>query len=118
MVRTPAARQHIPPRAAISDRESTRPSANEVSRSQFFRDLCAPFYGADWPGAKVSQGLRDSFWLQSMQAGFNAALDCIKAFSETNFPRGLREFDVPTLVLHGDDDKSCRSARRPCCPPR
>lgn len=74
-------------------------------RAQFFRDLSAPFYGANRPGAKVSQGLRDSFWLQGMQAGLNAAFDCIKAFSETDFTRDLAEFDVPTLILHGDDDQ-------------
>jgi non-heme chloroperoxidase len=76
-----------------------------ADRSQFFKDLSAPFYGANRPGAKVSQGLRDSFWLQGMQAGFNAAFDCIKAFSETDFTEDLAKFDVPTLVLHGDDDQ-------------
>ncbi|MGA7049169.1 MAG: alpha/beta hydrolase [Candidatus Sulfotelmatobacter sp.] len=74
-------------------------------RSQFFKDLSAPFYGANRPGAKVSQGLRDSFWLQGMLCGFNAAYDCIKAFSETDFTEDLRKFDVPTLILHGDDDQ-------------
>src|SRR5271170_967366 len=63
-------------------------------RSQFFQDLSTPFYGANRPGAKVSQGLRDSFWLQGMQAGFNAAFDCIKAFSETDFTEDLKKFDV------------------------
>jgi non-heme chloroperoxidase len=76
-----------------------------ADRSQFFKDLSAPFYGANRPGAKVSQGLRDSFWLQGMLAGFKAVFDCIKAFSETDFTRDLREFDVPTLILHGDDDQ-------------
>jgi non-heme chloroperoxidase len=76
-----------------------------TDRSQFFKDLSAPFYGANRPRAKVSQGLRDSFWLQGMQAGFNAAFDCIKAFSETDFTEDLKKFDVPTLVLHGDDDQ-------------
>jgi non-heme chloroperoxidase len=76
-----------------------------ADRSQFFKDLSAPFYGANRPGAKVSQGLRDSFWLQGMQAGFNAAFDCIRAFSETDFTEDLEKFDVPTLVLHGDDDQ-------------
>jgi len=76
-----------------------------ADRSQFFKDLSAPFYGANRPGAKVSQGLRDSFWRQGMQAGFNAAFDCIKAFSETDFTADLEKFDVPTLVLHGDDDQ-------------
>jgi non-heme chloroperoxidase len=74
-------------------------------RSQFFKDLSAPFYGANRPGAKVSQGLRDFFWLQGMQSSFKAAYDCIKAFSETDFTEDLKKFDVPTLVLHGDDDQ-------------
>ncbi len=76
-----------------------------ADRSQFFKDLSAPFYGANRPGAKVSQGLRDSFWLQGMQCGFNAALDCIKAFSETDFTEDLKKFDAPTLIIHGDDDQ-------------
>jgi non-heme chloroperoxidase len=74
-------------------------------RSQFFKDLSAPFYGANRPGAKVSQGLRDSFWLQGMQAGHKAVIDCIKAFSETDLTEDLKKFDVPTLILHGDDDQ-------------
>jgi non-heme chloroperoxidase len=76
-----------------------------ADRSQFFKDLTAPFYGANRPGAKVSQGLRDSFWLQGMLAGFKGVIDCIKAFSETNFTEDLKRFDVPTLILHGDDDQ-------------
>jgi non-heme chloroperoxidase len=76
-----------------------------ADRAQFFKDLSAPFYGANRPGAKVSQGLRDSFWLQGMVCGFNAAFDCIKAFSETDFTEDLKKFDVPTLFLHGDDDQ-------------
>ena len=76
-----------------------------ADRSQFFRDLSAPFYGANRPGAQVSQGLRDSFWLQGMQAGFKNAFDCIKAFSETDHSEDLKKFDVPTLILHGDDDQ-------------
>jgi non-heme chloroperoxidase len=76
-----------------------------ADRAQFFRDLSAPFYGGNRPGAKVSQGLRDSFWLQSMLCGHNAAYDCIKAFSETDFTEDLKKFDVPTLILHGDDDQ-------------
>jgi len=76
-----------------------------ADRSQFFKDLTLPFYGANRPGAKVSQGLRDSFWLQGMQAGFKGVLDCIKAFSETDFTEDLKKFDVPTLILHGDDDQ-------------
>src|SRR2546423_4650535 len=74
-------------------------------RSQFFKDLSAPFYGANRPNAKVSQGLRDSFWLQGMLCGHKAAYDCIKAFSETDFTEDLKKFDVPTLILHGDDDQ-------------
>ena len=76
-----------------------------ADRSQFFKDLSAPFYGANHPGAKVSQGLRDSFWLQGMLAGFPAAYECIKQFSETDFTDDLKKFDVPTLILHGDDDQ-------------
>lgn len=74
-------------------------------RSQFFKDLSAPFYGANRPGNKVSQGLRDSFWLQGMLCGHKAAYDCVKAFSETDFTEDLKKMDVPTLILHGDDDQ-------------
>lgn len=74
-------------------------------RSQFFKDLSAPFYGANRPGSKVSQGLRDSFWMQGMQAGIKPAYDCVKAFSETDQTADLAKFDVPTLILHGDDDQ-------------
>ena len=76
-----------------------------ADRSQFFQDLAIPFYGANRPGAAVSQGLKDSFWLLGMQAGFKAAFDCIKAFSETDFTADLRRLEVPTLVIHGDDDQ-------------
>jgi non-heme chloroperoxidase len=76
-----------------------------ADRSQFFKDLTTPFYGANRAGAKVSQGLRDSFWFQGMQAGLKAVLDCIKAFSETDFTEDLKNIDVPTLILHGDDDQ-------------
>jgi len=76
-----------------------------TDRAQFFKDLSAPFYGVNRPGAKVSQGLRDSFWLQGMLAGHKAVYDCIKAFSETDFTEDLKKFDVPTLILHGDDDQ-------------
>ena len=76
-----------------------------ADRSQYFKDFSAPFYGANRPGSKVSQGLRDSFWLQSMQGGLKGEYDCIKAFSETDFTDDLKAFDVPTLVLHGDDDQ-------------
>jgi non-heme chloroperoxidase len=80
-------------------------AAVQSDRSQFFRDLSAPFYGANRTGSKVSQGLRDSFWLQGMMCGLPAAYDCIKAFSETDFTEDLKKIDVPTLILHGDDDQ-------------
>ena len=76
-----------------------------ADRSQFFKDLTTPFYGGNRAGAQVSQGVRDSFWMQGMQAGHKPALDCIKAFSETDFTEDLKRFDVPTLVMHGDDDQ-------------
>ena len=76
-----------------------------ADRAQFFKDLAVPFYGANRPGSKVSQALRDSFWLQSMQAGFKNVYDCIKAFSETDQTEDLRTFNVPTLFIHGDDDQ-------------
>jgi non-heme chloroperoxidase len=76
-----------------------------ADRSQFFRDLSEPFYGFNRPGAKVSQGLRESFWLQGMMAGHKAVYNCIKAFSETDFTDDLKKFDVPTLILHGDGDQ-------------
>ena len=74
-------------------------------RSQYWKDFSAPFYGANRPGSKVSQGLRDSFWLQGMMAGLKAEYDCVKAFSETDQTEDLKKFDVPTLILHGDDDQ-------------
>ena len=76
-----------------------------ADRSQFFTDLTIPFYGGNRPGATLSQGVRDAFWMQGMQAGFKNALDCIKAFSETDFTDDLTSFDVPTLIMHGDDDQ-------------
>jgi len=77
-----------------------------ADRSQFYRDLAGgPFFGANRPGAKVSQGMIDSFWLQGMQAGHKNTFDCIKAFSETDFTEDLKAFDVPTLIVHGDDDQ-------------
>jgi len=76
-----------------------------ADRSQFFKDLTVPFYGANRSGAKVSQGLRDSFWLQGMQAGFKGVIDCIRAFSETDFTDDLKKFKVRTLIIHGDDDQ-------------
>jgi non-heme chloroperoxidase len=80
-------------------------SAVVADRSQFWKELTLLFYGYNRPGAKVSQGVRDSFWLQGMMAGFPAAYFCIKAFSETDQTEDLKKFDVPTLILHGDDDQ-------------
>ena len=77
----------------------------KADRSQFFTDLSAPFYGANRPGSKVSDGLRHSFWLQGMMCGFPAAYYCIKAFSESDCTEDLKKFDIPTLILHGDDDQ-------------
>jgi non-heme chloroperoxidase len=75
-------------------------------RSKFYRDLASgPFFGFNRPGAKVSQGMIDWFWLQGMQAGHKNTLDCIQAFSETDFTEDLKKFDLPTLILHGDDDQ-------------
>ncbi len=76
-----------------------------ADRSQFFKDLTVPFYGANRAGATVSQGVRDAFWMQGMQAGFKGVIDCIKAFSETDFTEDLKRIDVPTLIMHGDDDQ-------------
>jgi non-heme chloroperoxidase len=74
-------------------------------RSQFYQDLALPFYGANRPGATVSQGVLDQFWLWSMQSGLKNSYDCIKAFSETDFTEDLKKIDVPTLILHGEDDQ-------------
>lgn len=76
-----------------------------ANRSQFFKDLTFPFYGYNKPGAKVSQGVQDAFWLQGMRASIIGAYDCIKAFSETDFTEDLKKIDVPTLILHGDADQ-------------
>jgi len=76
-----------------------------ADRSQFFKDLTMPFYGYNRPDAKISEGVRNSFWLQGMMAGFPAAYFCIKAFSETDMTEDLKKIDVPTLILHGDDDQ-------------
>jgi non-heme chloroperoxidase len=77
----------------------------QADRSQFFKDLSMPFYGYNRPGTKVSEGVRNSFWLQGMMAGFPASYFCIKAFSETDTTEDLKKFDVPTLIMHGDDDQ-------------
>ena len=76
-----------------------------ADRSQFWNDLGMPFYGYNRPGAKISEGVRESFWLQGMMAGMPASYFCIKAFSETDMTEDLRKIDVPTLILHGDDDQ-------------
>jgi non-heme chloroperoxidase len=77
-----------------------------ADRSQLYKDLASgPFFGANRPGAKVSQGVIDSFWLQGMQASHKSTFDCIKAFSETDFSEDLKKFDLPTLIVHGDDDQ-------------
>jgi non-heme chloroperoxidase len=76
-----------------------------ADRSQFFKDLSLPFYGYNRPGAKASEGVRESFWLQGMTAGFPAAYFCIKAFSETDQTEDLKKFDMPTLIIQGDDDQ-------------
>ena len=100
MLKTPANPEGLPMevfddlRAAISR-----------DRSHFYRELAHQFYGANRPGAKVSQGILDQFWLWSMQAGLKNAYECIKAFSETDFTEDLKKFDVPTFLLHGEDDQ-------------
>jgi non-heme chloroperoxidase len=80
-------------------------SSLKKDRSQFYKDLATQFYGANRPGAKVSQGILDQFWLWSMQAGLKNAYESIKAFSETDFTEDLKKIDVPTLVMHGEDDQ-------------
>jgi non-heme chloroperoxidase len=76
-----------------------------ADRSQFWKDFALPFYGANRPNAKISEGIREAFWRLSMQAGTAAAIQCIKAFSETDFRADLAKIDVPTLIIHGDDDQ-------------
>ncbi len=76
-----------------------------ADRAQYFKDFSIPFFGANRPGAKVSQGVRDAFWLQTMQGGLWNEYACVKAFSETDFTEDLRRFDIPTLIIHGDDDQ-------------
>ena len=100
MLKTPGNPEGLPMEAFDALRAQV-----QADRSQFFRDLSMPFYGYNRPNAKVSDGVRESFWLQGMLAGFPAAYDCIKAFSETDFTEDLKKFDVPTLILHGDDDQ-------------
>lgn len=74
-------------------------------RSQFYKDLSLPFFGFNRPGAKISEGARENFWYQGMQSGVKGSYDCVKAFSETDFNDDLKKIDVPTLVMHGDDDQ-------------
>jgi non-heme chloroperoxidase len=76
-----------------------------ADRSQFFKDLTLAFYGYNRPGTKISEGVRESFWLQGMMGGIKGQLDCIKQFSETDFTADLKKIDVPVLVAHGDDDQ-------------
>ncbi len=76
-----------------------------ADRSQFYKDLTTPFFGANREGHKVTQGMRDAFWFQGMQGSLRSELECIKAFSETDFTGDLKKFDVPTLIIHGDDDQ-------------
>lgn len=76
-----------------------------ADRSQFFKDITPAFFGANRKGSKVSQGVQDTFWLIGMQGGLKNELDCIKAFSETDFTEDLKKFDIPTLIIHGDDDQ-------------
>src|SRR3546814_10150385 len=73
-------------------------------RSQFYKDLPTPFFGADRDGARVSQGMRDAFWLMGMQCGLKAALDCVEAFSETDFTEDLKKIAIPLLVIHKSDE--------------
>src|SRR4029434_2086540 len=77
----------------------------QADRSQFWKDLSMPFYGYNRPNAKISEGVRESFWLQGMMCGFPGSYFCIKAFSETDLTEDLKKFDVPTLIMHGDDDQ-------------
>jgi len=100
MVQTPANPGGLPLRVFDDLRAAIR-----TDRAQFLKELSVPFYGANRPGAKVSQGVRDAFWLLGMQAGLNAVHDCIKVFGETDLTEDLKKFDVPTLIMHGDDDQ-------------
>jgi len=76
-----------------------------ADRSQFFKDLTLPFYGYNRPDAKVSEGVRESFWLQGMMGGIKGQYDCVKEFSEVDYTPDLKKIDVPTLIVHGDDDQ-------------
>ena len=100
MLKTPANPEGTPKEALDKLRASVH-----ADRSQFFKDLSVPFYGYNRPGAKVSEGVKESFWLQGMMAGYPAAYFCIKAFSETDQHEDLKKFDIPTLIIQGDDDQ-------------
>jgi non-heme chloroperoxidase len=101
MLKTPANPQGTPKEVFDGFR-----TAHRADRAQLFRDIPAgPFYSFNRPGAKVSQGLIDAWWRQGMMAGVKATYDCIKAFSETDFTEDLKRFDLPTLIMHGDDDQ-------------
>lgn len=100
MLKTPANSKGLPIEVFDKIRAGVK-----ADRSQFFKDLSGSFYGANRPGSKISQGLRDSFWMQGMQCSLKAAYDCVAAFSESDFTDDLKKFDVPTLILHGDDDQ-------------
>ena len=100
MLKTPANPDGVP----IEEFDKLR-TGLLANASQFWKDFSPPFYGANRPGAKVSQGALDAFWLLSMQCGLVAAYECIKAFSESEFTEDLKKFDIPTLIIHGDDDQ-------------
>ena len=100
MLKTPANPAGLP--IEVFDQQR---AAVQADRSKFWEDLSLPFYGYNRPGAKISEGVRKSFWRQSMMAGFPASYFCIKAFSETDLTEDLKRFDIPTLILHGDDDQ-------------
>ena len=100
MLKTPANPAGLP--IEVFDQQR---AAVQADRSKFWEDLSLPFYGYNRPGAKISEGVRKSFWRQCMMAGFPASYFCIKAFSETDLTEDLKRFDIPTLILHGDDDQ-------------
>ena len=101
MLKTPAYPGGLPREVFDGFRQSLL-----ANRAQFFKDVpTGPFYGFNRPGAKVSQGLIDNWWRQGMMCGIKAAYDCIQAFSETDFTEDLNRFDIPTLIMHGDDDQ-------------
>lgn len=88
--------------AQVADGRQPR---GHAARSQYYRHLAEPFYGANRPGSSVTQGTKDAFWLMSMTVGVKGAYDCVRAFSESDTTEDLRKIDVPVLVLHGDDDQ-------------